>query len=112
ARRLTSGSFSVGQFNWSPDGTRIAFDHRINGANANGGTADISVVTIADGSVRRLVTQDGPDTSPVWSPDSSQNAFETSMARPFYFYRNRVVAVMPAGGRPVDPVSAAVGQVS
>ena len=27
-RRLTSGAFTVGSFNWSPDGTQIAFDHR------------------------------------------------------------------------------------
>ena len=32
ARRLTSGAFTVGQFSWSPDGTQIAFDHRINSA--------------------------------------------------------------------------------
>ena len=31
-RRLTSGAFTVGQFNWSPDGTQIAFDHRVNSA--------------------------------------------------------------------------------
>ena len=49
----------------------------INAANANGGTADISIVTVADGNVRPLVTQDGPDTNPVWSPDGSRIAFET-----------------------------------
>jgi len=38
-RRLTSGPFTVGRFSWSPDGKQIAFDHRINGANANGGSA-------------------------------------------------------------------------
>jgi dipeptidyl aminopeptidase/acylaminoacyl peptidase len=107
ARRLTSGPFTVGQFNWSPDGTRIAFDHRINSANANGGSADISIVTVADGSVTHLVTQDGPDTTPVWSPDGSKIAFESSMAKPFYFYANRVIAVVPAAGGPIDPISTA-----
>ena len=52
ARRLTSGAFTVGQFSWSPDGTQIAFDHRINSANTSGATADISVVSVADGKVR------------------------------------------------------------
>lgn len=96
ARRLTSGTFTVGQFSWSPDGTRIAFDHRINSANANGGSADISVVTVDDGTVKPLVTQDGPDSAPVWSPDGSKIAFESAMARPFYFYANRVIAIVPA----------------
>ena len=27
-RRLTEGAFTVGRFDWSPDGTEIAFDHR------------------------------------------------------------------------------------
>ena len=29
-RTLTSGAFTVGSFAWSPDGTSIAFDHRVN----------------------------------------------------------------------------------
>jgi len=107
ARRLTSGAFTVGQFNWSPDGTRIAFDHRINSANANGGSADISVVTVADRTVKHLVTQDGPDSGPVWSPDGSKIAFESSMAKPFYFFTNRVIAVVPAAGGSIEAISTA-----
>ena len=81
-RRLTSGAFTVGRFEWSPDSRQIAFDHRINGDPANGGSADISVVTVADGAVRKLVTQDGPDANPQWSPDGSQIAFETFDGEP------------------------------
>jgi len=107
ARRLTSGPFTVGQFAWSPDGTQIAFDHRINSANANGGTADISIVRVADGVIRPLVTQDGPDSGPVWSPDGSKIAFETAMATPFYFYANRAIAVIPSAGGSIQNLSAA-----
>jgi dipeptidyl aminopeptidase/acylaminoacyl peptidase len=107
ARRLTSGSFTVGQFSWSPDGMRIAFDHRINSANANSGSADISIVTVADGTVKDLVTQDGPDSGPVWSPDGSKIAFESSMAKPFYFFANRVIALVPAAGGPIEAISTA-----
>src|SRR5215471_18267203 len=67
-RALTSGAFTVGGFAWSPDGKSIAFDHRVNPSPGFGGTADISIVTVADGSIRKLVTQDGPDDNPVWSP--------------------------------------------
>ena len=63
-RTLTSGAFTVGSFQWSPDGKRIAFDHRVNGSPASGGSADISIVTVADASVRALVTQEGPDSQP------------------------------------------------
>src|SRR3982750_3284311 len=52
-RRRTAGPFTVGSFSWSPDGKQIAFDHRVNPANASGATADISIVAVADGSVRK-----------------------------------------------------------
>jgi dipeptidyl aminopeptidase/acylaminoacyl peptidase len=107
AKRLTSGAFTVGEFDWSPDGKRIAFDHRINGANANGGTADISIVTVADETVTPLVTQQGPDTSPTWSPDGSRIAFETAMANPDFYYTNSVIAIVPAAGGTIDPISTA-----
>jgi dipeptidyl aminopeptidase/acylaminoacyl peptidase len=106
-RRLTSGAFTVGRFDWSPDGRHIAFDHRINGDPANSGSADISVVTVADGAVRRLVTQDGPDSNPQWSPDGSRVAFETSMASPKFFFTNRRIASIPAAGGPIANLSAA-----
>ena len=41
---------------------------------------------VADASIRQLVTQDGPDSNPVWSPDGSRIAFQTAMANPAYFY--------------------------
>src|SRR4029077_13747142 len=68
---------------------------------ASSGSADISIVTIASAAVRTLVTQAGPDARPVWSPDGTRLAFETSMANPAYFYTNGLIAIVPArGGTP------------
>ena len=106
-KRVTSGDFTVGSFDWSPDGRQIAFDHQINSDNASGGTADISIVNVADGTVRPLVTQAGPDTTPVWSPDGLRIAFETHMANPSFFYSNTEIAVVPAAGGTITPVSTA-----
>jgi dipeptidyl aminopeptidase/acylaminoacyl peptidase len=97
-RQLTHGAFTVGDFEWSPDGGSIAFDHRSDPRQSSRGTADISIVTVADGNVRKLVTQDGPDTHPTWSPDGTRIAFQTAMASPTYFYANTVIAVVPAAG--------------
>ena len=100
ARRLTSGTaFTVGQFSWSPDGTQIAFDHRVNSAATSGATADISVVSVADGTVRPLVTQAGSDNGPVWSPDGSKIAFESAMTKQFSFLNSSIGLIPSAGGR-------------
>ena len=105
-RKLTSGAFTVGRFDWSPDSRQIAFDHRINRDPANGGTADISVVSVSDGATRPLVTQDGPDSNPVWSPDGTRLAFETSMAAPRFFFTNGRIATIPAGGGRIENLTA------
>ena len=44
SKQLTKGNFVVGSFEWSPDGSRIAFDHRTTSDPADGNSADISVV--------------------------------------------------------------------
>ena len=92
----------VGSFQWSPDGKSIAFDHRVNSALASSDSADISIVTVADGSVRKLVTQPGPDSHPVWSPDGSRVAFETAMANPAFFYTQRPHRDRPRRRRRAD----------
>jgi dipeptidyl aminopeptidase/acylaminoacyl peptidase len=101
SRALTAGAFVVGSFAWSPDGARLAFDHRVNSDAGMSGTADISLVDVASGQVTPLVTQAGPDTNPKWSPDGRQIAFESAMAKTFYFFENSAVAVVPeSGGTP------------
>ena len=106
-RTLTSGAFTVGSFSWSPDGRSIAFDHRVDPLLANGGSADISIVSVADAAIRKLVTQAGPDANPVWSPDGSRIAFETAMANPAFFYTNSLIATVPAAGGTPDVLSSA-----
>ncbi len=96
-RRLTKGLFVVGSFNWSPDGRHIAFDHRTTSDPADGGSADISVVTVESGAVAIAVAQAGPDSNPRWSPDGREIAFTTAMGKPFYFYQNTVIASVVHG---------------
>lgn len=96
---LTSGDFVVGSFDWSPDGTAIAFDHRTSSDPADGATADISIVDLATRTRRVVVSQPGPDSNPRWSPDGSRLAFTTAMNKPFPYFQNAVIAtVTPATG--------------
>ena len=107
SRPLTQGPFVVGGFTWSPDGSRIAYDHRVNSDPSSAGTANVALVRVADGRVQQLVTQEGPDTNPVWSPDGSRLAFETTMADPWFYYANTMIAVVPAGGGAPTPLTKA-----
>ena len=106
SRQLTKGAFTVGRFDCSPDSTRIAFDQRVNTDPASGGTSDISIVNVAAGVTTPLVTQQGPDANPVWSPDGTEIAFESSMANPSFFYTNTHVAKIRAAGGPIEALSA------
>ena len=96
-KQLTSGSFVVGSFDWSPDATKLAFDHRLSSDPGEGGSADISVVTVATAAREAIVTQAGPDANPQWSPDGSQVAFASAMSKPFDFFQNGVIAVVTPG---------------
>jgi len=98
-RRLTDGAtFSVGEFSWSPDGTRIAFSAQRDPDLISSETADIYVVSVGDGKVKKIVSTPGPDRNPKWSPDSKQIAFETSAASKYFFYTNMKIAVVDADG--------------
>ena len=96
ARRVTNGGFTVGGFDWSPDSKSIAFDHRLDPNPPNGRTADISIVTVSSGDVRKLVTRDGADSNPTWSPDGKQIAF--SAGADLSFKNSRIHVVSAAGG--------------
>jgi dipeptidyl aminopeptidase/acylaminoacyl peptidase len=106
-RQVTQGAFVVGAFNWSPDGGSIALDHRLNSDPSNMGTANISIVNLADGRLQPVVTLEGPDTNPVWSPDGKRLAFQTTMADPWFYYANTMIAVVPATGGAPEPLTKA-----
>ena len=106
-RQLTKGNFVVGSFDWSADGRHLAFDHRATSDPADSGTADISIVTPATGATSIAVAQEGPDSNPRWSPDGTQLAFVTSMAKPYFFFENSVIGVVSPGVPSVTPLTLA-----
>ncbi|MGI8783511.1 MAG: S9 family peptidase [Acidobacteriota bacterium] len=90
--------FSVGGFSWSPDGSRIAFSATLNPDLIRGDTSDIFLLTLADNSVRKIVSLKGPDGNPKWSPDGKQIVFSTAMGNDRYFANNDELAIIPADG--------------
>lgn len=74
-QRLTAGDFHVGNFDWSPDGKHIAFDHRPTPRINDWVLTSVSVVPSDSGEVRLLVDQGGMDSNPKFSPDGKTIAF-------------------------------------
>jgi dipeptidyl aminopeptidase/acylaminoacyl peptidase len=90
-KRVTSGSdFTVTNFEWSPDGSWIAFDHRKDPLINSRVTADISILEVETGQIRPLVTDPGYDGGPVWSPDSKWLIYSSAGGNTTSdYYRNR-----------------------
>jgi dipeptidyl aminopeptidase/acylaminoacyl peptidase len=100
AKRLTSGlDFTVGGFSWSPDGKRIAFDHRPDPLINSGPKSDISILDVESLKITPLVTQPGSDSNPCWSPDGQWIAFSTRMGETPYYVNSKIAKVPAAGGQ-------------
>jgi dipeptidyl aminopeptidase/acylaminoacyl peptidase len=102
--RLTEGEFTVGGFNWAPDGQRIAFEHRPQPTPEAFGMSDISVVDLESKALTILVDVVGGDYGPIWSPDGAWVLFAT-MLQDSAFYRNRRLARVPASGGELEVLS-------
>jgi dipeptidyl aminopeptidase/acylaminoacyl peptidase len=96
---LTKGEdFSVGEFSFSPDGTRIAFSAQRDPDLISGFSADIYTVTVPDGTVKKVVDTPGPDSNPQWSPDGKRIAYQTSNGAKYFYYTDGRIAVVAADG--------------
>ena len=106
-RRTVGKAYTVGGFEWSPDGKKIAFSATVDPDLVNGGTSDIYVLDLAGDSVKKIVDQPGPDSSPLWSPDGGSILFSSALGRPDYYARNSVLAVVAAAGGAAKPLTSA-----
>lgn len=97
-QRTKRKEFSVDSFSWSPDGSKIAFSATINPDLIQGVTADVYVLNLGDDSIRKLVSQPGPDNGPRWSPDGTKIVFSSAMGRNPSFATNSRLAIVPADG--------------
>ncbi len=99
-KRLTEGDeFTVGSYRWSPDSTKIVFDHTPDPLINSYTKSDISVLHIASGAISSLVTQAGSDGQPMWSPDGEWILFNTKMGDDRFYILPKIARIPSSGGK-------------
>jgi dipeptidyl aminopeptidase/acylaminoacyl peptidase len=84
---------SVGEFDWSPDSTWIAFAATPSPLLAYRSDSDLYLVERAHPEgVKAIVALPGPDDAPAFSPDGRELAFETALGEPYHYYANGHIA--------------------
>lgn len=91
-------TFTVDEFSFSPDGSKIAFSAAKDPDLISEGSKDIYVLALAGGAPKKIVDTPGPDGDPKWSPDGKQIAYVTANGAKYFFYANQKIAVVNADG--------------
>jgi dipeptidyl aminopeptidase/acylaminoacyl peptidase/ectoine hydroxylase-related dioxygenase (phytanoyl-CoA dioxygenase family) len=99
-RQLTTGNYHVGSFDWSPDSNSIAFDHAVTPRADDWLTADVSIVDVATGEAKPLVTGGEAAFRPLYSPDGRWIALMRSEDPPRWAFYSRLHIVPATGGVP------------
>jgi Tol biopolymer transport system component len=70
-RQITSGEWSAGSAEWTPDGKSLVYSAgpRVPDAEYEWRESDVYSVDVATGTINRLTTRSGPDNNPAVSPN-------------------------------------------
>jgi dipeptidyl aminopeptidase/acylaminoacyl peptidase len=96
-RKLTDADRHVSSFDWSPDGTRIAFSHVRSPKVDHWPTADVSVVEVATGKVSTFAATEAAESGPRYSPDGKWLLLSVSEL-PIRWAQSNRIHIYPAGG--------------
>jgi Tol biopolymer transport system component len=98
SRKLTTANYHVGDFDWSSDGSRIAFD-RVKTPSVNDWpTGDVSIIEVASGKITDLATSAAAESSPLYSPDGKWIAVIAS-DNPPRWAQSGAIQIFPARKR-------------
>jgi dipeptidyl aminopeptidase/acylaminoacyl peptidase len=98
AKRVFEAKYHVASFDWSPDGTRIAFEHWPSPLVDNWTRADIAEVELASGKVADLAATKAAEQQPHYSPDGRYLEFDKSSDPPHWPGESRIALLTRANG--------------
>jgi dipeptidyl aminopeptidase/acylaminoacyl peptidase len=99
-RKLTTENYNVGGFDWSPDGSRVAFSYAKTPLANDWTTSDVSIVEVATGKVSVFANTPAAENSPLFSPDGKFIALLVSDNPPRWAQSGTVQIFPAAGGQP------------
>ena len=97
-RLLTRADRQVGSFDWSPDGSHIAYDHAEGPLADLWVTSDISIVEVATAESTAVIEGPAAASRPLYSPDGGHIAFSLTDDPPRWFFRSAICIVPASGG--------------
>ena len=109
-RKLTTGNYQVGDFDWSPDGSRIAFSHSKSPVANDWPTADVSLVDVANANVTVFANTPAAESSPSYSPDGKSIALIVTDNPPRWAQSATIQIVPATGGQPKALMASFDGQ--
>ncbi len=112
ARDLTPGAhdvppFSLGgqdQYQFSPDGKEVAYSSNIDEVQATSTNSDIFIVPVAGGTPKKITTNPGSDSTPMYSPDGKYIAYRSQLRGGYESDRFRLMLYERATGKITDVV--------
>jgi dipeptidyl aminopeptidase/acylaminoacyl peptidase len=111
-RKLTTENYHVDSFDWSKDGSRIAFSHVKSPVANDWTTADVSLIEVASGKVSVLANTAAAESAPFYSPDGQSIAILASDNPPRWAQSGVVQIFSATGGQPKTLAASYDGQPS
>ena len=109
-RDLTPGAhdvppFSLGgqdQYSFSPDSKEIAYTSNIDEVQATSTNSDIFIVPVTGGTPKKITTNPGSDSTPIYSPDGKYIAYRSQLRGGYESDRFRLMLYERATGKITD----------
>jgi dipeptidyl aminopeptidase/acylaminoacyl peptidase len=109
-RDLTPGAhdvppFSLGgqdQYSFSPDGKEVAYTSNIDEVQATSTNSDIFIVPVKAGEPKKITTNPGSDSTPLYSPDGKYIAYRSQLRGGYESDRFRLMLYERATGKITD----------